>query len=209
MARINAYPLRDPVLGDSVVGTKNPVTGVDTPKTAIFGIGDIIDLVPIPSFEAVTTFVAADFSAQQNPASVGVLHSLTLGPAQNTITDAIMVDAAGVVTVNKIGVYLFALQGLFGKLEGGQAGVIEFGVFVNGVEGGFSQTISLKDQGDMVPFNRTAVLNVVSEGTVVEFKMSRSSAGANAGCLVSNVDPDGFFTPTPNLAIIVSDLKNS
>jgi len=105
MAQISSYPLLNPQLGDSLLGSNvvdsagNPVIGNPTVQYSISSIKDVVKPFYIEKLSArnETTFTPPNSNA-------GIV--ITFGAAQNASSDDIMIDVAGKVTFNTIGSYI-------------------------------------------------------------------------------------------------------
>jgi len=188
-----------PSLTDKVIGTD-----VDNNNaTKNFTIQDILSLGEVPLTNVLS---AEDVAVSQGPSTTNSLYQLTIGGAQGTASDPVMLDASGNITFNQGGTYLLIAQGCFGRSNGGASALVHFGTFIDGVQEGASQSVGIKDSGDKLPYERTVPI-VVTTGQILNFRMSRDSGFFNEGSLVSSTDTDGLFTITPNFKINILKVK--
>ena len=188
-----------PSLTDKVIGTD-----VDNNNaTKNFTIQDILSLGGVPLTNVLS---AEDVAVSQGPSTTNSLYQLTIGGAQGTASDPVMLDASGNITFNQGGTYLLIAQGCFGRSNGGASALVHFGTFIDGVQEGASQSVGIKDAGDKLPYERTVPI-VVTTGQILNFRMSRDSGFFNEGSLVSSTDTDGLFTITPNFKINILKVK--
>ena len=105
MAKISTYPVVTPQPSDIVIGTD----GSDSNNTKNFSVSGILSLA---SPAATLVLDAASFNSQA-PASLDIPIQVEFGPAQGTVSDPVMLSAAGAITFNEPGLYLLTGFGNF------------------------------------------------------------------------------------------------
>jgi hypothetical protein len=139
----------------------------------------------------------------QNPTGLGVanLVQVDFGPATNTVSDAVMVDASGTVTFNQAGMYRVRVAGQYGRT--GATGVSEVltRVLVNGIQVDPSVLIRIGISDVAAYANSDAWLNMAA-GTTLVYQIMRDTSGNDTGGLVGFI-PNGGWTIAPSASLRV------
>lgn len=133
---------------------------------------------------------ASSDASAQNPTGLGVANKkqLTFGPAQKTVSDPVMLSAAGEVTVNKTGLYIFSTALQVARTGASGTSVLLFRVTVNGAQAGRSVQFKLSNADVNQIFENSARV-FLPAGAVLRYEMMRDLSGSNFGGLTG-------FTPT-------------
>jgi hypothetical protein len=139
----------------------------------------------------------------QEPTGVGDANAIQInfGSAVNTISDPVMLSAAGTVTINEAGTYRLKVSLQFGRI--GASGVSEllFRVTVNGSQAGRSIVAFVNSANDTQHFENDTWLNVPAN-TVIAYEIMRDTAGSNFGGLYGYTPTEGWNV-APSAAIRV------
>ena len=139
----------------------------------------------------------------QNPTGLGVanLVQVEFGPATNTVSDAVMVDATGTVTFNQAGMYRVRVTSQYGRT--GATGISEVltRVLVNGVQVDPSVLIRIGISDVAAYSNSDSWLNMTA-GTTLVYQIMRDISGDDTGGLVG-LTPTGGWTIAPSASLRV------
>ena len=148
----------------------------------------------------ITNVLSASDTTDQTPGALNSALQVTFGPAQGTLADPVMVDAAGVIRFNETGQYLFNGYANFarGGLSGGTA-VIAFRALFNGVQAGVTKVVDIKDSDDIVPYDLTMPISATAGDTLI-WEIMRDGTGSNYGGLYTQALAGGWSN-VPSVAI--------
>ena len=135
-----------PSLADKLIGTDVN----DSNNTKNFLLSDVAAL--INSATLFSLELSASSTVDQTPSGLDVPLQVSFGPAQNSSSDPVMVDASGTVTFNETGLYL--VNG-YGNLErrgsSGGTTVTLFRFLLNGVQSSSTKGFELATTDVMIP----------------------------------------------------------
>lgn len=148
----------------------------------------------------ITNVLSASDTTDQTPGALNSALQVTFGPAQGTLADPVMVDAAGVIRFNETGQYLFNGYANFarGGLSGGTA-VIAFRALFNGAQAGVTKVVDIKDADDIVPYDLTMPISATA-GDTLTWEIMRDGIGSNYGGLYTQALAGGW-DPVPSVSI--------
>ena len=148
----------------------------------------------------ITNVLSASDTTDQTPGGLNSALQVTFGAAQGTVADPVMVDAAGVITFNETGQYLFNGYANFarGGLSGGTA-VIAFRALFNGVQAGVTKVVDIKDSDDIVPYDLTMPISATA-GDTLTWEIMRDGTGSDYGGLYTQALAGGWTT-VPSVSI--------
>ncbi len=123
-------------------------------------------------------------ATDQQPTGLGETNTalIEFGPAQGTATDAVMIDANGLLTINDTGLYRLKVSLIYGRLGAGGASQLRFRALVNGSQTGQSIGVVLDDANTEIPFSDEAWLYLPT-GITIQYEVMRDSSGSNSGGL--------------------------
>ena len=143
-------------------------------------------------------------AASQQPSGTNVALQVEFGPLQNQ-TDASL-SAAGALTFNTAGYYQVTAFFRFGRTSGAGTAIMFNRVKLNGSQFLNSNSISVADSADIIPFSATLNFKV-NAGDVLTYEIMRDSAGINNGGLFQTIPSAGGWNNSPSATIIVSKLQ--
>lgn len=148
----------------------------------------------------ITNVLSAADTTDQTPGALNSALQVTFGPAQGTLADPVMVDAAGLIRFNETGQYLFNGYANFarGGLSGGTA-VIAFRALLNGVQAGVTKVVDIKDADDIVPYDLTMPISATAGDTLI-WEIMRDGTGSNYGGLYTQALAGGWSN-VPSVSI--------
>ncbi len=176
-----------PSLADKLIGTDVN----DSNNTKNFLLSDVAAL--INSATLFSLELSASSTVDQTPSGLDAPLQVSFGPAQNSSSDPVMVDASGTVTFNETGLYL--ING-YGNVErrgsSGGTTVTLFRFLLNGVQSSSTKGFELASTDIMIPYELTIPINITTAGTTVSFEIMRDSSGVNGGGLYTHVNLGGW-----------------
>ncbi len=176
-----------PSLADKLIGTDVN----DSNNTKNFLLSDVAAL--INSATLFSLELSASSTVDQTPSGLDAPLQVSFGPAQNSSSDPVMVDASGTVTFNETGLYL--ING-YGNVErrgsSGGTTVTLFRFLLNGVQSSSTKGFELASTDIMIPYELTIPINITTAGTTVSFEVMRDSSGVNGGGLYTHTNLGGW-----------------
>jgi len=127
---------------------------------------------------------------EQDPTGLGPANAMQInfGPAVNDVTDPVMLDELGTVTVNESGLYRIKVALQYGRTGASGTSILLFRVRANDVQAGSSISTKLINSNLTQYFeNDTWIL--LPAGTTLKYDVMRDSSGSNSGGLIG-------FNPT-------------
>ena len=187
--KISQYPTdNSPAVSDKLIGTESSSSGNETKN---YTLGSVAAL--FASVSQYTSVLAAQSTVTQAPSALNTALQVSFGAAQGASGDAVMIDAAGLITFNEPGLYL--LNG-YGSVErqGSSSGVaiLLFRFLVNGAQSGSVTAFHIDTVGVSTPYEITFPINITTAGTTASFEIMRDSSGVNAGGLYPHTNLGGW-----------------
>lgn len=152
--------------------------------------------------EVLRAFSAVD----QAPTALGTALQLTHGAAQKTVSDPVMLSAAGVVTFNQTGFYDIRVKLQFGRTGATGTSELMSRIMLNGTQLGVSASAKIDSPNLVIPTDSRVVLGQVAAGSVLTVEIIRDSSGANAGGVYAKTSAHGWNV-SPSTLIVVSRLE--
>ena len=149
--------------------------------------------------------VAKDFT-NQTPVGTNTPIQLTWGPAVNTPSDDVNIDATGNIFINVTGNYHFRSAIQYSRTTGTGRAWLWFRYLINGVQEGDTALVNLNNTNTSMPLysDMTATLPA---GVVVTGQMWRGNEGTDDGGVVSNAASLSGSAPTPSAKLTISKYK--
>lgn len=145
----------------------------------------------------------ASTAASQLPAGLDAPLQIEFGPAQGTVSDKAMFDAAGQVTFNVDGMFIIDVSAEAGRAGSTGVSFMFRRVLVNGVQYGKSRHARLDNADIMIPIY-TRLEYQATAGDTMTFEIMRDSAGANFGGLYKTTPTPAGWADAPTAAIRIT-----
>lgn len=145
-------------------------------------------------------------SVQQVPAAVDTPLQLTFGAAQGSVSDPVMVNAAGLVTFNQAGNYAVRLKLQCGRTGATGASILLSRLLLNGVQLGSAAAVKMTSTDATTPTESRVVLNVTA-GQTFAAQIMRDSAGSNFGGVYPHVATVPAWGAAPSALLVISRLE--
>ncbi len=149
---------------------------------------------------------AVSSTTPQEPTGQGAANAkqIDFGAAVNDGSDPVMIDAAGVLTINETGTYRIKVALQFGRTGASGTSVLLFRVRVNGSQAGRSIVAKLVNS-DATQYFENDTWITLPAGTVLAFDVMRDASGSDFGGLFG-FDPTteaGVWNDAPSAALRV------
>lgn len=150
----------------------------------------------------------APSTVNQLPTALGTALQLTFGAAQNSSSNPVMLNAAGLVTFNTAGNYAVRI-----KLQCGRAGAtgvvtVASRILLGGTQYGSSAAVRLDNANTIVPLESRVVINATA-GQALAIQIVRDSVDSsiNAGGVYAIQPATSGWAASPSALIVVSRLE--
>lgn len=150
----------------------------------------------------------APSTVTQLPTALGTPLQLVFGGAQNTVSNPVMINAAGLVTFNTAGAYAVRI-----KLQCGRAGAtgvvtLVSRILLGGVQYGSSAAVRLDNANTIIPSESRVVINATA-GQTLAIQILRDSVDSsiNAGGVYAIQPSTAGWTAAPAALLVVSRLE--
>lgn len=145
-------------------------------------------------------------SAIQAPSAVDTPLQLTFGAAQNSTSNPVMLNAAGLVTFNTAGNYAVRVKLQQGRTGASGTSILLSRILVAGVQFGSPQAAKLIAADITITSDSRVVINV-SAGQTLSVQIMRDSAGTNFGGVYPQAAVVSSWGTAPSALIVVSRLE--
>ena len=148
----------------------------------------------------------------QDPLGLGPLNAIRVefGAAVGTVSDPVMLDATGQLTVNESGLYCIKISLQYGRLGSGGTSILLFRAIVNGNQAGRSIVVNLPNANSDLYFENDNWVNIEA-GTVISYEVMRDEAGSDSGGLIGfdpTVSGGNEWNKAPSASLRVERLVN-
>ena len=155
-----------------------------------------------------TTVLNEGDKTTQGPTALDTVHPVTFGPGFGTGSDPVMVDAAGLITVNQAGCYAGVFYFQVGRSGASGTSHVWIRFLINGSQQGTPQRIELNGADDDTPVSISFERDLAAT-TAIEVQMMRDSAGSNSGDLVSATATTLPWGSTDSASVTIVKIKAS
>jgi hypothetical protein len=146
-------------------------------------------------------------ASSQLPTGLDAPMQIEFGPAVNTISDPVMLDATGMVTINETGTYRIKLSLIYGRTGSTGTSKLYLRVLVNGNQAGQSIQTRITSSDIMVPFSDEAWI-YLEAGTTLTYEVLRDSTGNDSGGLYMGDPVLAGWNNSPSAAIRIERWSN-
>lgn len=142
----------------------------------------------------------------QQPSALDVPVQIEFGSAQS-LTD-VTLSGTGLITFVTPGQYLLEIFMRFGRTTGAGLAILFSRFMKNGTQFLNSNSITLQDSTQTIPYSATLMLDVVANDNFL-VELVRSSSGINNGGLSQTVPTTAGWSISPSASIMVSKYKGN
>ena len=193
----------------ALIGTNLPdnTTGAITPEDLREVTTQIADsmLYAADGVQEVEVLRAVSTSPQA-PAAVDTPLQLTFGAAQGSVSNPVMLSAAGLVTFNEAGNYAVRLKLQCGRTGATGTSILLSRLLINGAQIGSAAAVKITATDSTVPTESRVVLNVTA-GKTFASQIMRDSAGSNFGGVYPHTAAVVAWGVAPSALLVVSRLE--
>lgn len=150
----------------------------------------------------------APSGVSQLPTALATPLQLTFGAAQNSTSNPVMLNAAGLVTFNTPGNYAVRI-----KLQCGRSGATGFvtllsRILLGGVQYGSSGCVRLDNANFILPFESRVVVNVAAGQTMaIQIVRDGADSSINAGGVYAVGPATAGWAAAPSALLVISRLE--
>jgi len=151
----------------------------------------------------------APSTVTQLPAALGTPLQLVFGGAQNTASNPVMINAAGLVTFNTAGAYAVRIKLQCGR--GGSAGIVTLAsrILLSGVQYGSTAIVRLDNASTIIPTESRVVINATAGQTAtVQLLRDSVESSINGGGLYAITPATAGWAASPSSLIVVTRLES-
>jgi len=143
----------------------------------------------------------------QTPSALDTPLQVTFGAAQNSASDPVMINAAGLVTFNDAGNYSVRIKLLNGRTGASGTSTLFSRILHNGVAYGSPAAVKLTSSDVTIPTESRVVIVAETAGETLAVQIIRDSSGANYGGLVAQTAVAAGWGTAPSALLVVSRLE--
>lgn len=142
----------------------------------------------------------------QAPTATDTPLQLTFGAAQNSGTDPVMINSAGLVTFNTAGNYAVRIKTQNGRTGASGTSILLMRILVNGTQYGSPAATRITATDSTVPTESRVVLNPTA-GQKMAVQIMRDSAGSNFGGVYPQAATVTAWGSAPSTLLVISRLE--
>lgn len=142
----------------------------------------------------------------QAPTAVDTPLQLAFGAAQNSASNPVMINAAGLVTFNTAGNYAVRIKLQCGRTGATGTSILLSRLLLSGVQTGSTACVKLTQTDATTPTESRVVINATA-GQTLAVQIMRDSAGSNFGGVYQQVATVTAWGTAPSALLVVSRLE--
>ncbi len=142
----------------------------------------------------------------QAPTAVDTALQLAFGAAQNSASNPVMINAAGLVTFNNAGNYAVRIKLQCGRTGATGTSILLSRLLLSGVQTGSTACVKLTQTDATTPTESRVVINATA-GQTLAVQIMRDSAGSNFGGVYPQVATVTAWGTAPSALLVVSRLE--
>lgn len=142
----------------------------------------------------------------QAPTAVDTPLQLAFGAAQNSASNPVMINAAGLVTFNTAGNYAVRIKLQCGRTGATGTSILLSRLLLSGVQTGSTACVKLTQTDATTPTESRVVINATA-GQTLAVQIMRDSAGSNFGGVYPQVATVTAWGTAPSALLVVSRLE--
>lgn len=142
----------------------------------------------------------------QAPTAVDTPLQLTFGAAQNSVSNPVMLNAAGLVTFNTAGNYAVRIKLQCGRTGATGTSVLMSRILLAGAQYGSSACVKMTETDATTPTDSRVVINVTA-GQTMAIQIMRDSSGSNFGGVYPQAATVTSWGTAPSALLVISRLE--
>ena len=148
----------------------------------------------------------ASSAVAQAPTAVDTPLQLTFGAAQNSVSNPVMLNSAGLVTFNTAGNYAVRIKLQNGRTGASGTSIMLGRILLNGVQYGSPQAVKIIASDQVIPTDSRVVVNATA-GMTMAVQIMRDSSGSNFGGVYPQAATVTSWGTAPSALLVVSRLE--
>lgn len=148
----------------------------------------------------------APSTVAQAPTAVGTALQLTFGSAQNSASNPVMINAAGLVTFNTAGNYAVRIKLQCGRTGATGTSILLSRILLGGAQFGSAACVKMTQTDATTPTDSRVVINATA-GQTMAIQIMRDSAGSNFGGVYPQVATVTAWGTAPSALLVISRLE--
>lgn len=142
----------------------------------------------------------------QAPTAVDTALQLVFGAAQKSVSDPVMINAAGLVTFNVAGNYAVRIKLQCGRTGATGTSILLSRLLLSGTQVGSAACVKLTQTDATTPTESRVVLNPTA-GQTLAVQIMRDSAGSNFGGVYQQAATVTAWGTAPSALLVISRLE--
>lgn len=142
----------------------------------------------------------------QAPTAVDTALQLVFGAAQKSVSDPVMINAAGLVTFNVAGNYAVRIKLQCGRTGASGTSILLSRLLLSGTQIGSAACVKLTQTDATTPTESRVVLNPTA-GQTLAVQIMRDSAGSNFGGVYQQAATVTAWGTAPSALLVISRLE--
>lgn len=142
----------------------------------------------------------------QAPTATDTPLQLTFGAAQNSASNPVMINSAGLVTFNVAGNYAVRIKLQCGRTGATGTSILLSRILLAGVQYGSAACVKMTQTDATTPTDSRVVINV-SAGQTMAVQIMRDSAGSNFGGVYPQAATVASWGTAPSALLVISRLE--
>lgn len=148
----------------------------------------------------------APSTVAQAPTAVDTALQLTFGSAQNSASNPVMINAAGMVTFNTAGNYAVRIKLQCGRTGATGTSILLSRILLGGAQFGSAACVKMTQTDATTPTDSRVVINATA-GQTLAIQIMRDSAGSNFGGVYPQVATVTAWGTAPSALLVISRLE--
>lgn len=148
----------------------------------------------------------APSTVAQAPTAVDTALQLTFGAAQNSATNPVMINAAGLVTFNTAGNYAVRIKLQCGRTGATGTSILLSRILLGGAQFGSAACVKMTQTDATTPTDSRVVINATA-GQTLAIQIMRDSTGSNFGGVYPQVATVTAWGTAPSALLVISRLE--
>jgi len=148
----------------------------------------------------------APSTVAQAPTAVDTALQLTFGSAQNSASNPVMINAAGLVTFNVAGNYAVRIKLQCGRTGATGTSILLSRILLGGAQFGSAACVKMTQTDATTPTDSRVVINATA-GQTLAIQIMRDSAGSNFGGVYPQVATVTAWGTAPSALLVISRLE--
>ena len=148
----------------------------------------------------------APSTVAQAPTAVDTALQLTFGAAQNSASNPVMINAAGLVTFNTAGSYAVRVKLQCGRTGATGTSILLSRILLGGAQFGSAACVKMTQTDATTPTDSRVIINATA-GQTLAVQIMRDSTGSNFGGVYPQAATVAAWGTAPSALLVISRLE--